>query len=190
MRALVGPICIGLAVVSAQSAKAENSDFALKTNLLYDATSTINLGAEYKFAPRWSAEVSGNFISWAPGGHSYKHWLAQPGVRYWFCEAMGGHFVGAHLLGGQYNIHDLSLPLGLSVHDRRYQGWGIGGGVSYGYTWLLSKHWNIEAEIGVGYVWSRYDVYECDNCGRKIESDKTRNYFGPTKAAVNLVYLF
>lgn len=170
--------------------KAENSDFALKTNLLYDATSTVNFGVEKKVAPKWSVDISGNFISWRPGGHSYKHWLAQPEARYWFCEAMGGHFLGFHLLGGQYNISNLSLPLGLSVHDKRYQGWGIGGGVAYGYSWLLSKHWNLEAEIGVGYLWTRYDTFECQTCGRKIESGKTRNYVGPTKAAINLVYLF
>lgn len=184
-------ILLLITLTSATGAKSgDNIDFAVKTNVLYDATATINLGVEMKVAPKWSIDVSGNFISWKPGGHSYKHWLAQPEARYWFCEAMGGHFVGLHLLGGQYNIYNLRLPLGLSVKDKRYQGWGIGGGLSYGYSWLLHKHWNVEAEIGVGYVWTRYDVFECENCGRKIESDKTHNYVGPTKAAINLVYVF
>lgn len=171
------------------SVKAEKSDFALKTNILYDAAATLNLGLEWKVAPRWSVDVSGNFISWKPGGKVYKHWLAQPEVRYWFCEATGGHFIGGHLLGGQYNVAD--LPYGIRWNnDYRYQGWGIGAGVAYGYSWLLGRHWNIEAEIGVGYVWTRYDKFECVECGRKVESGKTRNYVGPTKAALNLVYVF
>lgn len=63
-------------------------------------------------------------------------------------------------------------------------------GVAYGYSWLLGKHWNLEAEIGIGYVYTRFDVYECAGCGRKTETKRHHNYFGPTKAAVNLVYVF
>ena len=39
-------------------------DVALKTNLLYDATTTINLGAEAQIAPKWSLDLSGNFNGW------------------------------------------------------------------------------------------------------------------------------
>lgn len=177
-----------LSALPALPVKAEHPDIALKTNIIYAATATANIGFEAQVAPRWSIDVSGNFISWKPGGHSYKHWLAQPGARYWFCEATGGHFVGAHLIGGQYNVYN--LPFGIDLDGKRYQGWGIGAGISYGYSWMLSKHWNIEAEIGVGYIWSRYDTFLCDSCGRKIESDKTYNYVGPTRAAINLVYVF
>lgn len=35
-------------------------DIALKTNLLYDATATVNLGAELGIAPKWSFDLSGN----------------------------------------------------------------------------------------------------------------------------------
>ena len=33
---------------------------AVKSNLLYDITSTINLGVEYEVAPRWTLEMSVN----------------------------------------------------------------------------------------------------------------------------------
>lgn len=56
--------------------------------------------------------------------------------------------------------------------------------------WALSKHWNIEAEIGLGYVFSKYDQYECEKCGEKVEDNKAHHYVGPTKAALNLVYVF
>ena len=32
--------------------------------------------------------------------------------------------------------------------------------------------------------------YECAGCGEQVEEDKTHHYFGPTKAAINLVYVF
>ncbi|WP_304476709.1 DUF3575 domain-containing protein, partial [uncultured Muribaculum sp.] len=31
-----------------------------KTNLVYDALLTVNLGAEVQLAPRWSLDLSGN----------------------------------------------------------------------------------------------------------------------------------
>ena len=170
---------------------------AVKSNLLYDATLSPNIGVEIGVAPRWTVELSGNINAWTlADGKRWKHWLLQPEVRYWFCDRYAGHFVGAHLLGGQYNIggikhlHDF-LGLQLSrLADTRFQGWYVGAGVAYGYTWILSRHWSIEAELGLGYVYRRYDAYPCANCGTKIEENKSRHYVGPTKAAVNLIYVF
>lgn len=120
----------------------------------------------------------------------------QPEARYWFCEATSGHFLGLHALGGEYNFGHIDMPfkfLGSNfkkLKDNRYQGWFAGAGVAYGYSWLLGKHWNLEAEIGLGWVYTRYDVYECEGCGRKTASGRHHNYVGPTKAAINLVYVF
>lgn len=177
------------------SLRAQN--VAVKTNLLYDAAATVNLGAEVLLAPKWSLDVSGNLNAWRVNDHSWKHWLLQPEARYWFCDHFTGHFVGAHLLGGQYNLGNISgLPdfLGTDfslLKDTRVQGWFVGAGVAYGYSWILGKHWNIEAEIGFGWAYSRFDRFPaCVECGSKIESDKPHHYVGPTKAAVNLVYVF
>lgn len=37
---------------------------AVKTNLLYDATSTINLGVEFALTPKWTLDVAGNYNPW------------------------------------------------------------------------------------------------------------------------------
>lgn len=174
--------------------KAQN--VAIKTNLLYDATATINAGIEVKFAPQWTGDLSGNLNAWAIKDHRWKHWLVQPEVRYWFCEAFSGHFVAAHLIGGQYNFGNLDMNfkfLGTDfskLRDYRFQGWMGGAGIAYGYSWILDRHWNIEAEIGLGWVYTRYDKFECADCGKKVETDRPHNYVGPTKAAVNLIYTF
>ena len=76
------------------------------------------------------------------------------------------------------------------LKDTRYQGWFVGAGVAYGYAWILGRHWNLEAEIGIGYSYTRYDRFRCTGCGKKIETDKPHHYVGPTKTAVNLVYVF
>lgn len=170
--------------------------FDVKTNLLYDATTTINLGAEVKLAPKWTFDLSGNLNAWRfSDGKQWRHWMVQPEARYWLCNAFAGHFFGAHLLGGQYNFGHINLPSFLGnrlskLKDYRYQGWYGGLGIAYGYTWILSRHWSLEAEIGFGWVYTRFDKFECKDCGQKIDSDHPHNYVGPTKAAINLVYVF
>lgn len=183
------------ASLTAPSSQAQQ-EAALKTNLFYDATATINAGAEMQVAPKWSVDLSANFNGWTMGNDKrWKHWMIQPEARYWFCEALGGNFVAAHLLGGQYNFGNLDLPfkfLGTDyrdLRDHRYQGWYGGIGFAYGHAWMLDRHWNLEAEIGLGWVYATYDKYPCATCGRKEESGH-HNYIGPTKAAINLVYVF
>lgn len=170
---------------------------AVKTNLLYDATATINAGIEFGLAPKWTFDLSGNYNGWTMShDRKWKHWLVQPEVRYWFCDRFAGHFLGFHALGGQYNIGNLNNDIKFlgtdfsKLSDSRYQGWFVGGGIAYGYDWVLSKHWNLEAEIGFGYAYTKYDRFNCAGCGKKIETDKSHHYVGPTKAALNLVYAF
>lgn len=175
---------------------AKGQSVALKSNLLYDAALSPNLGVEIGLAPRWTLDLSGNFNLWTVGnGHKWRHWLVQPEARYWFCQRFAGHFLGVHALGGQYNVGKLDLPKFLNtdfrkLKDRRYEGWGVGAGVAYGYAWPLSRHWNIEAELGVGWIWTKFDSYPCAECGTRLSKDRTHNYFGPTKLAVNLEYVF
>ena len=175
---------------------ARGQNVALKSNLLYDATLTVNAGLEVGLAPRWSFDLSGNYNGWAVNGHKWKHWLAQPELRYWFCDRFAGHFIGLHALGGEYNFGNFDTKLSFlgtdySVFaDQRHQGWYAGAGIAYGYSFILSRHWNLELELGAGYVYTRYDVFECQGCGKKVEENKPHHYVGPTKAAVNLVYNF
>ena len=182
-----------------QSARGQGSgvrNVGLKTNLLYDASCTVNAGVEFGLSPRWSLDLSGNYNGWTLKGHKWKHWLFQPEARYWFCDRFAGHFLGIHALGGQYNVGNVDTGLHFLgtdfriLKERRVQGWAVGGGVAYGYAFILDRHWNLELEAGFGYVYTRYDVYECKDCGRRIETDRPHHYVGPTKAAINLVYLF
>ena len=173
----------------------------IKTNLLYDATSTINLGVEVALGRRVTLDVSGNLNPWSfRDNRKMKHILVQPEIRWWTCERYNGHFLGLHGHWAHYNWGGM-LPWGVrtgkmfgsienrAIMDNRYQGWLAGGGITYGYQWMLGKHWNFEASIGVGYAYLKYDKYPCHKCGRKI-GEEDKHYFGPTKAALSLIYLF
>lgn len=171
-------------------------DVAVKTNILSDVLISPSVSVEVPVAPKWTFEGTAQMNAWTVNGHNWKHWLVMPEGRYWFCQRFSGHFVGAHVLGGQYNfghLHNNIKFLGTDfskLTDERHQGWMGGAGVAYGYSWILDRHWNLEAEIGLGWVYTRYDVYRCANCGKKIKTNQSHNYFGPTKAALNLIYTF
>lgn len=178
----------------------------LKTNLLYDAALTPNVGIEIGLAPKWTLDVPASYNGWILSEEQrWKHWMLQPGVRYWFCDRFGAHFVGVHTHGGQYNFGGFDGKVVFpgwdgNLHytptdfrafkDSRYQGWFVGAGVSYGYAWVLGDHWNLEAEIGVGYAYTQYDRFRCTGCGKKVEEAVPHHYVGPTKASLSLVYLF
>ncbi len=177
---------------------------AVKTNLLYDATTTPNIGAELGIGKKSTVNLVYGLNPWtfhsdSKGDRKAKHWLLMPEYRYWLCQKFGGHFFGVHLMGGQYNAGrvDLPLPGGFvsgenirtGARNHRYEGGFLGGGLTYGYQWILSRRVNIEAEVGVGYnrVW--YDKYACGDCGAKI-GDGATNYLGLTKVGLSILYLF
>lgn len=167
----------------------------VQTNLLYWATTTPNVGVEWRLSSHYtlSANLGYNAFNFpnrvnAEGVQTnpkLHHWLVMPEVKYWFCRAFERHFVGLHLLYGQYNVGGMRFPAFLS--NARYKGWAAGAGVSYGYQWALGKRWGLEASLGLGYIYMDYDKYNCGACGDKIGSYR-RHWIGPTKAAVSFIY--
>lgn len=182
-------LILGCAAASAQKV-------AVKSNLLYDALLSPTVGVEVGVAPKWTVDLSGTINAWAVNDHRWKQWMVQPEARYWFCQRFSGHFVGAHLIGGQYNFGNLNNNIKFlgtdfsKLSDKRYQGWMAGAGIAYGYSWILDRHWNFEAEIGIGWIYTRSDEYNCANCGKKLRTGIPHNYVGPTKAALNIIYAF
>lgn len=170
--------------------------FAIKTNLLYGATTfTPNLGVEVSLGGNSTLEMSGGY-NWlnrkgsTDNNKKLVHWIGQVEYRYWLCNRFNGHFFGAHVLGGQYNIsgHNLPMLFGKGSDQFRYFGSAVGAGVSYGYSFYLGKRWSLEATVGVGYMRLNYDKYACDKCGKKLATEN-RNYFGPTKAGISIIFL-
>lgn len=181
-----------------------HGQFAVKTNLLYDAMTTPNIGAEVRVGQKSTINLVYGLNAWkfdskSHGDRYAKHWVVMPEYRWWTCVPFSGHFIGAHLFGGQMNVANINLPipgiffsgdnLTKSVKDHRAQGEFIGAGITYGYQFPLSRHWNLEAEIGVGYGHVWYDRYTCGECGKKDASGRT-NYAGLTKLGLSFLYIF
>ena len=165
---------------------------AVKSNLLYDATTTPNLGLELATGKKQTLQLFYGLNPWKfDDKKKLRHWVLQPEYRWWFCQRFNGSFVGVHAHSGEFNMAGVKLPFGIwpELKSHRYEGWFAGGGLTYGYQWVLSKHWNFEASIGAGYAYIKYKKYGCAKCGEK-KKDTHRHYVGPTKTALSLIYAF
>ena len=164
--------------------------FGIKTNVLYDATGTINLGVETGLGKRLTLDISGNYNPWKSSDKLKTHWMVQPELRLWVCEKFNGHFFGLHGHGGHADVANISLPFGIApgLKNSRYKGDFYGAGLAYGYNWILGPRWGLEAAIGGGYINVKYAGYSDDGV-RKLTSDLTKDYWGLTKASISLIYL-
>jgi len=187
-----------------------SQNIGIKSNLLYDATSSINLGVEFALTDKWTIDVSGNLNPWAFPQQKVnnagqvveqhdaliKHWFIQPEVRYWLCEKFNGHFFGINALGGQFNVGGLSFfPENWGkngIQTKRINGWMAGTGVSYGYHWILSNRISLEFSLGGGYTFLKYDKYHNYTSSKPTEKDAFKykmHYFGLTKAGISIIYM-
>ena len=184
------------AAVSAQSSETSWGDdgfrgWALKTNLLYDATATVNLGVEFRTGGHTSIDFPVSYNPWKFSNEmQWRHILVQPELRWWPRKTFHGSFWGLHAAYAYYNVGGLpNSPFSEYMKLHRFEGSLAAVGISYGYRWNFSQHWAMEATIGAGYSHLSYGKYPCARCGEKI-GDETKNYFGPTKAGISLVYAF
>lgn len=161
---------------------------AVKTNALYWATATPNLAVELGLGKRVTLDIAGGYNPFKFDNYRrWKHYLIEPEIRYWFCERFNGHFIGLHSGYMNYNVSRLPLLYSKDAKHYHYEGWLTGVGVSYGYQWILGRRWNLEAELGVGYVHTDYKKYDVGDCG-EFRGKFKKNYFAPTRAAVSVVY--
>lgn len=174
----------------------------LKTNALYWGTATPNVGLEVALADRWTFELAGGYNPWTLNSEKNvkaKHFLVTPELRYWFCESFNGHFIGINGNYTQFNVGGILIPElfykvdsnGIfldNLQHSRSEGWAAGAGITYGYAWPISRRWNMEFTLGVGFWYSEYDRYESRPCGLFHESN-IRRVLGPTDLGISFIYL-
>ena len=175
---------------------------AVKTNTLYWATATPNLGFEFAMAPRWTFEFAGGYNPWTLNKEDNvkaKHFLVTPEFRYWFCEAFLGHFIGVNGNYTQFNISGILIPDVFyknsaggvfldALQHASSQGWAAGAGLTYGYSWPISRRWNMEFTLGLGWWYTEYDRFESRTCGL-FQERVARHAFGPTDLGLSFIYL-
>ena len=174
-------LCMGVSTNEVYS-----QSIAVKSNILYDMTGTLNLGGEIKCDNHHSFQLNVNYNPWELGENKkMKQILIQPEYRIWFDEVFTGSFIGIQAHYGQYNFGG-TTPF-TTVKNNRYQGDLIGVGFAYGHQWILSTFWSLEAGLSVGYAHLSYKKYGPAK-GDAMLDKAHKNYWGPTQVSLSLIY--
>ena len=165
---------------------------ALKTNLLYDAVTALNVELEVPIGKRFSVMVEDVFPWWSfgPNGNKYCLQLWSMGIepRWWFYrkgmnDKLQGHFVAPYVMSGKYDLQwDTSIC---------YRGYGWSAGLTYGYSMPLCKWLNMEFSMSIGYLNASFQHYQPSPDYEHLYKDPAKagrmTYVGPTKVKVSLV---
>lgn len=146
-------VCLGFGLLHSQEAKAQQ--FAVKTNALFWAMSTPDIGFELVTGEHTSValSVSGHY---KPYGINSKLALLQPEFKYWFNgRPLTRTFVGVTAFAATYDI---------AVGNFAYDGEAFAAGVTGGYVFDLGKRWNLELSGGFGLlVFNQKQLYKNDH---------------------------
>ncbi|MDE7386287.1 MAG: DUF3575 domain-containing protein [Muribaculaceae bacterium] len=158
---------------------------ALKTNMLYYAILMPNLELEWLINDNWSVALEGNVAWWGSYEKlkSYRVAIIDAEARYWIKprEPWHGMYVGVIAGGGWYDL--LNGGTG-------YYGDGGMAGLSLGYMWPIRHNLSLEAEVGAGYLYTRYKEYRPFEGHHLYLRTKELNYFGPLKVKLSIVWRF
>ena len=176
----------------------------VKSNALYWATTTPNIGFEFALGERWTFELEGGYNPWTldvEKNMKIKHWLVSPEFRYWFCNSFQGHFIGINGNYTQFNVGSLPFSMPPVFFDltkdsqgapdltsSRIEGWAVGAGLTYGYAFPIARRWNIEFTAGFGWWYSEYDQFESRKCGL-FQQRVQKHALGLTSLGVSFIYM-
>ena len=165
--------------------------FELKTNVLYDAVTALNIGVEVPIGEHFSVGVGylNPWWAWGPNDRKYAFQIQELGLesRYYISPLDGqrltGWYGGVYCSGAQYDLQwDTKLC---------YQGEYWTAGLSAGYVFPVSRGLRLEVGLNVGYLYSDYRHYQPSPDYEHLYRDPYRvgkfTYFGPTKASVTLI---
>ena len=171
---------------------------AVKTNLLYDAVTALNVEVEVPIGKNFSVMVEDVFPWWETSNkYCFQMWEMGIEGRYWFkkwdpagTEKLRGFFAGVYGMSSKYDFQ--------FDRDINLQGEYWSAGISAGYAMPIGrrKRVNLEFSLAAGPMHTVFRHYQPTQSYDKLIRDpfnagidyKTGQwYFGPTKAKVSLV---
>lgn len=157
------------------------SHYSLRANLLRWATATPSLGFECKNGEKWSSLVDVAWAHWKWDGKNrhYGLWEVSYEVRR-YLFAQNRAYVGAQAKVGQFNY---------KLSDTGKQGDILGGGLTFGYKLPLGSHFDLDMQLGGGYLYViDLEKYGIEEGVRVKHAARNRGYWGITHAGVTLCY--
>ncbi|MEG2281732.1 MAG: DUF3575 domain-containing protein [Rikenellaceae bacterium] len=157
---------------------------AVKINAPTFIVGLINVELETALSPSFSMNLSGTAAPWgrlAVADNHFINYTFQPGFRYWFRGLYTGPFIGGHFTGTYTEA---------SFKGKDYRGFAAGVGLSGGYAWMLTPRWNLELEVGLSAMGMFYDERPEGGVYPSKRLSDRKITLAPTKAGLNIVYLF
>ena len=154
----------------------------LKTNVLYWATATPNFGLEFRLNRHITLNLDAAYNRLKVSDLNSRGEMGNVEMRYWFsARPQAAHFVGIAAVAANYD---------LKFKQKRHDGDVFGGGVTYGYSFVLSRHWSIETTLGLGLVYRQEKFSRNDAQRAALDKPNVETVnFAPIKAGVNFVYI-
>ena len=174
-----------------------NAYFAVKTNLLYDALAVPNIGVEFSLGKRWSVAADWMYAWWSKNS-KHRYWRIYGGgvsARKWFGKAsevkpLQGHHIG---LNAQMFTYDFEFGgKGYMAGEPGSNMWNrmnYSIAAEYGYSMPIARRLNLDFSIAAGYMGGRYYKYIPLDNHYVWQATKDRNWWGPTKLEISLVWL-
>ena len=165
-------------------------ELSVSTNVLgYAELGTMNLEASWGFSRHWTANLGLRYNPFTfPGREGVADQMQARqrtvalGGRYWPWHIHSGWWLAGKAQYQEFNRAGLT-EAETSEGDR------VGGGLTAGYTYMLTPSFNLEVGAGVWTGYERYTTYACPECGR-IVGEGTRRFVLPNDFLLGLVYVF
>lgn len=171
---------------------------ALKTNLLFDLATAVNVEVEIPLGRRMSvnAEYIGPWWLFEADADQYclqtntmqfegRYWFPRKNAKsVWADQPLNGFFAGIYGGTGKYDIE---------IKGQGKQGEFWNAGIGFGYSASITKHLNFEAEVGIGFLDTQYEAYRTrkNNTVLQYLETKHNQFMGyPTRAHASLVWNF
>lgn len=171
---LVLAVCLTLSV----SAQRIN----LKTNALYWAAETPNIGMEFRMNRHLTLNMEAMTSFMNIKDYKVKGYAFTPEMRYWLsARPQSGHFIGLMGVAADYDL----------THKQcHHDGDALGVGLTYGYSFVLGKRWSLELTAGAGFLHRKEKYYNVEKGQAEPEkANNTRWMAAPLKAGVSFVYI-
>jgi len=122
------------------------------TNVLGWASAAPNIGLDIGLSKHLALVVDGAYKPFHLGDKQANFWGVQPELRIYPRYRFAGHYIGVE--GHYAEYHDFGLgTFAKPTETFAYRGNLYGAGITYGYSWMLSKSWNLEGFVGIGYTY-------------------------------------
>ena len=161
---------------------------AVRNNMLLDAVAVPNIGLEVAMSKHLSLGADWMYAWWNPNATIY--WRVYGGdawLRYYpWASRRNRPLTGQHL-----GVYGGIVTYDFEIGERGYLGerWSWFTGLEYGWSVPVTKRLNIDFGIGVGFMGGEYKAYDYEEGYYVWKYTARRNWIGPTKADVSLVWM-